>query len=97
MTGYWYSATAVAEPWSGDIESCLEASVAGFVAEIPELDTDPLMLERSLLELREALRSGRLSQLLLLFRDGLRASVRRSQMMRIWRRNSSLLDGPVSE
>lgn len=97
MTGYWYAATGAAEPWSGDIESCLEASVAGFVAEIPELDADPLVLERCLLELRDALRSGRLSELILLFRDGVRAKVRRAQMVRIWRRSSSLLDGGLPE
>ena len=46
-------------------------------------------------ELREALRSGRLSSLTLLFRDGLRAHVRRSHALRVWRRTSRLLD--VSE
>lgn len=91
LTGYWYSATADASPWPGDIESCLQASVAGFVAETPEFDDDPALLESCLLELRAALRSGRLSRLILLFRDGVRADVRRSHELRFWRRKSGLL------
>ena len=94
MTGYWYSATALAEPWPGSIAACIEASVAGFVAEIPEFDSDSELLEQCLGELRDALRAGRLSRLILLFRDGLRAEVRRTQALRIWRRHSSLLDEP---
>ena len=92
MTGYWYSATAVAEPWKGSIAACIDDSVAGFVAEIPEFESDQELLEQCLGELRDALRAGRLSRLILLFRDGLRADVRRSQALRIWRRSSSLLD-----
>jgi len=92
LTGYWYSATGVAEAWPGDISSCIEKSVAGFVAETPEFDDSPDLLESCLLELREALRSGRLSSLTLLFRDGVRAHVRRSHAMRVWRRDSPLLE-----
>jgi hypothetical protein len=93
LTGYWNSGTGVAEPWPGDLAACIEESVAGFVAEIPEFDTSPTLLENSLSELREALRSGRLDSLTLLFRDGMRAHVRRSHALRVWRRNSRLLDG----
>lgn len=89
-TGYWYSATAVAEPWLGSIEACLEASLAGFVAEVPR-DTDIRAVEQILFELRAALRAGRLSSLILLFRDGMRAHILRSHGLRIWRRVSPLL------
>jgi hypothetical protein len=93
LTGYWYSATAVATAWPGSISECIEQSVAGFVAETPEFDDRPELLENCLLELREALRSGRLSHLTLLFRDGVRAHVHRSNAVRVWRRSSRLLDG----
>ncbi len=92
LAGYWYSATGVAEPWPGNIAKCLDASVAGFVAETPEFDDSPALLESCLSELREALKSGRLDSLTLLFRDGLRAHVRRSHALRVWRRKSQLLD-----
>jgi len=92
LTGYWYSGTGVAEPWLGSIAACLEQSVAGFVAETPEFDDRPELLESCLQELREALRSGRLGSLTLLFRDGLRAHVRRSHALRVWRRGSRLLE-----
>ncbi len=92
LTGYWYSATGVAEPWLGSINACIDASVAGFVAETPEFDESDELLESSLLELRAALRSGRLSQLTLLFRDGVRADIRKSHALRVWRRSSPLLE-----
>jgi hypothetical protein len=93
LTGYWHSATAVVAPWPGEIAACIEESVAGFVAETPEFDMSSALLEDCLGELREALRSGRLDSLTLLFRDGLRAYVRRSHGLRVWRRKSRLLDG----
>jgi hypothetical protein len=97
LRGYWYSATAVTESWPGSIANCLEKSVAGFVAETPEFDNSPELLETCLHELQAALRSGRLSSLTLLFRDGLRAYVRRSHAVRVWRRSSRLLDAAADE
>ena len=91
LTGYWKSVTGVAEPWSGNIAQCLEESVAGFVAETPEFDYNPEMLESCLHELHDALRSQRLSRVTLLFRDGVRADVERNHARRFWRRDSSLL------
>jgi len=92
LTGYWYSATGVAAPWPGTIAACLDASVAGFVAETPEADSRPELLESCLRELRGALRQGRLSSLTLLFRDGVRAHVRKSHGLRVWRRSAPLLE-----
>jgi hypothetical protein len=92
LTGYWYSGTGVPEPWLGSLEACLEQSVAGFVAETPEFDDRPELLQSCLRELREALHCGRLGSLTLLFRDGLRAHVRRSHALRLWRRSSRLLE-----
>jgi hypothetical protein len=91
LTGYWMSKTGVVTGWPGDIRSCIDASVAGFVAVIPEHD-DPGLLERVLSELREQLKSGRLSRLTLMFRDGIEATVRRGHRRRWWRRGSPLLD-----
>lgn len=95
LRGYWYSATAVTEHWPGSISKCLDQSVAGFVAETPEFDDSAELLETCLHELRAALHSGRLSSLTLLFRDGLRAHIRRSHTLRVWRRSSRLLDAAV--
>jgi hypothetical protein len=92
LKGFWNSATGVAEPWPGDIATCIEKSVAGFVAETPAFADSPELLGNCLAELREALNSGRLSSLTLLFRGGLRAHVRRTHALRVWRRAYSLLD-----
>ena len=92
LTGYWFAAKGVADPWLGSIAECLEESVAGFVAETPEFTDNPALLESLLLELRAALRSKRLSAVTLLFRDGVRAYVTRAHARRFWRRDSPLLD-----
>ncbi len=97
LTGYWVSKTGVAEPWPGSIDACLELAVAGFVAVTPELDDDVDLLESCLYELRKALSSRRLDKLILLFRDGVCADVRRSQAVRIWRRSNPMIDGPDGE
>lgn len=91
LIGHWLSKTGVVANWPGDIPSCVEASVAGFVAVIPEQD-DPKLLERCLNDLRDLLRSGRVSQLTLMFRDGFEASVLAAHRRRFWRRSSALLD-----
>jgi hypothetical protein len=92
LAGYWESATAVGEHWPGSLSACAEASVAGFVAVTPENDQRAETLRGYLEELRTLLRSGRVSRLVLLFRDGLRADVRRSQTLKFWRRDNELLD-----
>ncbi len=89
--GYWLSRTGVALAWPGSIGACLEASGAGFVALVPASD-DARLLESLLGELRAALRSGRLEQLVLRFRDGVRAEVRHAHAMRLWRMRNSLLE-----
>ncbi|MDJ0905906.1 MAG: hypothetical protein QNI96_07795 [Woeseiaceae bacterium] len=92
LVGHWLSRTGVVANWPGDIPSCVEASVAGFVAIVPEHD-DPSILERCLGDLRELLEKGRLSRLTLMFRDGIEASVEPGHRWRLWRRSSGLLDG----
>lgn len=92
LHGYWESATAPADLWPGTISECLEAAISGFVAVTPEQPDDPAFLVDCLRTLRAALRAERVSSLTLLFRDGLRADIRRSHALRFWRRDSRLLD-----
>jgi hypothetical protein len=90
LVGHWLSKTGVVASWPGDIPSCVEASLAGFVAVVPEQD-DPELLQRCLSDLRDLLRSGRVSRLTLMFRDGIEASVLPAHRWRFWRRNQGLL------
>jgi len=91
VSGYWLSRTAAVAPWPGTITACLEASVAGFVAAVPD-DDNPVLLERCLVELRDALRLGRLASLKLLFRDGYAADVKHAHEWRFWRRTAGFLE-----
>lgn len=93
LLGHWESKTAVAEHWPGSINACIEKSLAGFVAVVPDYEDGPDYLESRLYELRMALSSRRLSRLILIFRDGVYADVRRSQAIRVWRRGNPLIDG----
>jgi len=92
LAGYWESATAVSDVWPGSFAECAEASLHGFVAVTPENDLRHETMQGYLRELRELLLSDRVSRLILLFRDGLRADVRRSQTLKFWRRDNELLD-----
>jgi hypothetical protein len=91
LVGHWMSKTGVVANWPGDIPSCVEASIAGFVAVIPQQD-EPELLVRCLGDLKDLLASGRLSRLTLMFRDGIEATVLPNHRWRIWRRNNPLLD-----
>jgi hypothetical protein len=97
LKGYWYSNTGVVEPWAGTngadgITRCLEASVNGFVAVVPESAQDAENLQGCLSELRAALRAGKLSRLTLIFRDGVRIEVLDKHRYCFWRRSAALLD-----
>lgn len=92
LLGYWQSADAASEPWPGNFADCLRMPGAGFVAVTPESEDDPAFLQDCLEQLRAALRAKRIGRLTILFRDGRRAHVERSHRLRIWRRDSKLLD-----
>jgi hypothetical protein len=94
LKGYWYSKTGVVASWPGTIAQCLEASVGGFVAVVSKLSesADDECLHSCLTELRAALKSGRLSSLTLIFRDGIKVEVVKQHSLRFWRRNSPLLE-----
>ncbi len=91
VTGYWLSMTGAVATWPGTIAACLEASVAGFVAITPA-DDDPKLLEQCLLELRDAVRLGRLTRLRLIFRDGFAVDVKSAHQWRFWRRTAGFLE-----
>lgn len=91
LKGHWHSKTGFVGAWPGTISGCIESSDTGFVAVLEE-DNESDLLERCLNELREALHSGRLSHLTLIFRDGVRACLHRSCRLRVWRRTSAILN-----
>ena len=91
LIGHWLSRTGVVASWPGDIASCVEASLHGFIAVVPEKD-DVEVLDRCLHELRDLIRSQRVSRLTVMFRDGIIANVERPHRWRAWRRSSPLLD-----
>ncbi len=86
LLGYWSSVMAEAARWPGSLAECLEAASEDFVAVAPERQLDADFLEECLATLRDALRSGRLRHVILLFRDGARAELSRYQALRFWRR-----------
>ena len=88
LKGYWLSKTGVVAAWPGTIAACLEASVAGFVAQAIAGDAD--WTQHCLTELRAALSSGRVSKLTLIFGDRYRVQIERSDAWKIWRRESDL-------
>lgn len=93
LKGYWYSKTGVVAGWPGNIDECLQASVAGFVAQPSISDADST--QQTLNELKAALKSGRISQLTLLFGGRTQVRLRSSDTWKIWRRSPELF-GPSS-
>jgi len=93
LRGYWESASGAVHTWPGTIAACLEASVEGFVAVVPEVTDGSQLLESCLRELHDAVRSRRLYRLVLVFADGIRATVGPADRWRFWRRESALLRG----
>jgi len=92
LLGYWQSAEASARSWPGSIADCLKAPGAGFIAVTPEFEDDPAFLQDCLFALRAALRAKRIGSLRILFRDGPHARVENSHRLRVWRRDSRVLD-----
>ncbi|HWM27627.1 MAG TPA: hypothetical protein VNQ14_04140, partial [Woeseiaceae bacterium] len=66
--------------------ACRKASPDGFVAVLPEGES--LGIEQPIRASHRMLRSGRLGSMTLLFCDGWRADLRRSDMLRLWRRGA---------
>ena len=94
LRGYWKSVSGETPGWPGSIAACADAAPAGFVASVPAAEDGDAVLEKELLALRDALRSRRLDRVVLIAADGLRATLHRSDRLRVWRRDASLLQGP---
>jgi hypothetical protein len=94
LRGYWASVGGSAGPWPGTIGACLDAAPGGFVAVVPPVNDASATLESELAALRDALRRGTLARALLLTADGVRATLRRSDRLRVWRRAARLLEAP---
>ncbi len=94
LHGFWESSNAPADRWPGHIDDCLQTVDGGFVAVVPAGHDDPPFMADCLRHLREALKSRGVDRLVLLFRDGRRADVRRSHALRFWRRGSGFLESP---
>lgn len=92
LAGYWQSQTGVVDAWPGSIGACLDAAVNGFVAMLPYSEQPVEDTESCLHELRLAMQTKRLNSIVLLFHGGLRAEIRRTHALRVWRRRNWLLD-----
>jgi hypothetical protein len=90
LGGYWESRGASVESWPGTMARCLDATDAGFVAVVPRRYDAPGILDEVLADLRLGLRGGKLDSLVLLFQDGMRARIRRSHVLRFWKRSRAL-------
>ena len=94
--GYWHSSRGATHAWQGDLDNCIEQSPRGFVAVTPDAaesaDEHQESLHKYLHDLRRILKNSELRQLQLVFRNGLTARIRPRQIMRFWRRNSSIID-----
>ena len=93
LRGYWHSAGATTVDWPGTIDACLDGGEGSFVAAMRADSRDAAALHAGLHALRDALRSGRLRSGVLLSADGICATLRRSDRLRVWRRASPLLVG----
>ena len=96
LRGYWKSASSAVYEWPGSIATCIDAAPAGFVASLSLAQGEDAALEAELTVLRDALRSGRLDRVVLIAADGLRATLRRSDRFRVWRRIAPVLEDPAA-
>jgi hypothetical protein len=96
LRGYWASVSGSVRDWPGDIGACLDATPGGFVAAVPSRAGAGAVDHGNLAALRDALRSGRLDRAILITVDGIRATLRRTDRLRIWRRGAAVLEAPAA-
>ena len=89
LRGHWRAQQSQEAAWPGSITGSLASCPGDVVVVVP----DAALLERSLDELRQSLASRRIDELVMLFEDGLRATMSRLQACRFWRRDNALLQG----
>lgn len=87
LRGYWLSQGSAAARWPGSLDACLDRGDPAFVATLAADAGDP---DAVLHTLRLALDGGRLRRLILLFRDGLNATLTRRHRLRFWRGSTAL-------
>lgn len=97
--GYWESCTGVYDSWNGNFASCLEVAVSGFVVVTTGLHNASThdVLEDYLCQLHKHMKSGDISSLTLLFRDGLCVEIGRLDFLKFWRRQSTLLTSMLNQ
>jgi len=96
LHGYWESVSGNAAGWPGTIGACLDTASGGFVASVSPRQDGVVALDAELAALRDALRAGILSRIVLVSADGLRATLHRSDRLRIWRRNNPMLESSAA-
>jgi hypothetical protein len=91
--GYWDSCTGVIEPWTGNFDEALNIAPDGFVAIAPDaMDSlQPEVMADCLENLRHIVKRGDLRKLTLLFHDGLKIEIGKTDAFRFWRTVSPLL------
>lgn len=95
LLGFWESVGGTARAWPGSVGACLDASDSGFVAVLPHA-TAPQEFVAALAALRDALHAGRIDRVRLSAADGVRATLRRSDRLRVWRGIARLLEDAAS-
>ncbi len=91
IRGCWLSFAGRISDWPGSIEDCLEAADDSFVAVPPFPEKDDDALNATLHKLFDALRTRRIDELHLWFRDGIEARVNRFDRWRFWRWRQRLI------
>jgi hypothetical protein len=91
--GYWDSCLGSIELWPGDFDDALSIAPDGFVAVAPDaMDTlQPEAMADCLENLRLIVKRGDLRKLTLLFHDGLKIEIGKTDAYRFWRKVSPLL------
>jgi hypothetical protein len=91
--GYWESCSGVTADWTGSFEPCFDLAIGGFVVVLPRVveAERQSVLDVRLQELRHLLNSGRISELSLLWSNGLVVQLKRYDFLKFWRGISPLI------
>lgn len=92
LKGYWFSKTGVVSDWPGSINACLDAAVAGFVAQPTPGEAG--WIDACLRELRVAVKEERLSRVTLLLGNRIALELARSSSWKFWRSGNDLFELP---
>lgn len=87
LRGYWRAQQSHESAWAGSITGSFASCPGNVVVVVP----GSALLEQSLDELKNSLASRHIDELVMLFEDGLRATISRLHAYRFWRRDHTLL------